>query len=401
MNAVAWRLTLAATALMALVMGSRSAFGLFVSPLNTATGLGLAGISLAAAVAQLGLGAGQPLVGRLAERHGAAPVIRVGAWALALSTAAIAWAGSVPLLAVALTAAALAGSATGSNALLVGELGRRLGPAQQGLAMGIVGAGGSAGQLLLSPATQWGIEHHGWLAALLATAALSLLALPLARAFDRPAPAPAVGTAPTVPISDVLRRPLFWAVTGAFGVCGFHIGFLTLHIPGVIERCGLSPSLAGPWLATMGVANIAGSLAVGLALRRFDAAWLLVGLYLWRAASIALLLWLPTTPVVLLAFALVMGLSYIAVLPPTSQLIARHFGAQRLGTLFGIVMVVHQVGGFAGVWLGGWLAENTGSDRLFWALDLVLALLAVGLVWPRQRRSPRPAPGLAAPAAAA
>jgi predicted MFS family arabinose efflux permease len=351
-------------------------------------------------MAQLGLGTAQPLVGRLAEHVGAARVIRVGAWALALSTAAIAWAGSVPLLALALTAAALAGSATGSNALLVGEIGRRLSPAQQGLAVGIVGAGGSAGQLLLSPATQWGIDHHGWLAALLATAALSLLALPLARVFDRPTPSPAAGVQAAPPIADVLRRPLFWAITGAFGMCGFHIGFLTMHMPGVIERCGLSPSFAGPWLALMGAANIVGSLAVGLALRRWDPAWLLVGLYLWRATGIALLLALPATPLVLLGFALVMGVSYIAVLPPTSQLIARHFGAQRLGTLFGIVMVLHQGGGFAGVWLGGWLAERSGNDQLFWSLDIVLALLAVALVWPR-RRSTHPQPALAPRGAAA
>jgi len=387
-NAAAWRLTLAATALMALVMGSRSAFGLFVSPLNTATGLGLAGISLAAAIAQLGLGAGQPLVARLAERHGAARVIRAGAWALALSTVAIAWAGSVPVLAAVLVAGALAGSATGSNALLIGALGRHLSGAQQGLAVGVVGAGGSAGQLLLSPATQWGIDHHGWLVALMATAVLCLLALPLSRAFD--APVPAAGPEPSSSIADVLRRPRFWAIAGSFGVCGFHIGYLTLHIPGFIERCGLSPSLAGPWLALLGAANIAGSIGIGFALRRWNAAWLLVVLFLWRAASVSLLLWLPPTPTVMLGFAAVMGLSYMAVLPPTSQLVAQHFGARRLGTLFGIVMVVHQVGGFAGVWLGGWLADITGSDGLFWRIDIALALLAVALVWPRTPHRARP-----------
>ena len=385
MNTRAWRLTLAATALMALVMGSRSAFGLFVSPLNTATGIGLAGISLAAAVAQLGLGVGQPLVGQLAERHGATTVIRVGTWLLAATTAAIVFADSLVMLAAVLCAGALAGAAVGSNALLIGEVGRRLPEAQRGLAVGIVGAGGSAGQLLLSPATQWAIDVHGWIVAMLATALMMLLAWPLAGAFRGPAPAPdTVSARPDAgTLRDALRQERFWGIAVAFGVCGFHIGFLSMHMPGVIERCGLPSSLSGTWLAVLGAANVAGSVGVGFALRRWQPAPLLVVLYTMRALSVAALLVLPPKREVLLGFAVVAGLSYMAVLPPISQLLARHFGVQRLGTLFGVVMLVHQVGSFAGIWLGGWAAGATGSDRLLWMVDIALALLAMALLWPR------------------
>jgi len=397
MNTLAWRLTLAATALMALVMGSRSAFGLFVSPLNTATGIGLAGISLAAAMAQLGLGIGQPLVGRLAERHGATRVIRVGAWLLAGTTAAVVLADSTGMLALVLCAGALAGAAVGSNALLVGEIGRRLPESQRGLAVGIVGAGGSAGQLLLGPATQWTIDAHGWVVAMLATALLFLLAWPLAGAFRGPVAASdtTAARAAAVTLRDALRQARFWRIAIAFGVCGFHIGFLGMHMPGVIERCGLPASLSGTWLAVLGAANVAGSVGVGFALRRWRPAPLLVGLYTMRALSVAALLVLPATTEVLLGFAVVAGLSYMAVLPPIAQLLGRHFGVQRLGTLFGVVMLVHQAGGFAGIWLGGWAAVATGSDRLLWGVDIALALLAVALLWPRgaaARRSSLRAP---------
>ena len=54
----------------------------------------------------------------------------------------------------------------------------------------------------------------------------------------------------------------------------------------------------------------------------------------------------------------------------------------RLGTLFGVVMLVHQVGSFAGIWLGGWAAQATGTDRLLWTVDIVLALAAAALVMP-------------------
>jgi predicted MFS family arabinose efflux permease len=191
----------------------------------------------------------------------------------------VAWVDSALGLALVLFAGALGAASVGSNALLVGELGRRLSPAQQGLAVGVVGAGGSAGQLLLTPATQFAIEAHGWVAAMVATAALCLLALPLARAFRAAAPKPGPPAAPAA-LGDVLRQAGFWRIACAFGVCGFHVGFLGMHMPGVIERCGLPQALAGVWLGLHGAANIAGSIGAGLVLRRWPAATLLVVLFL-------------------------------------------------------------------------------------------------------------------------
>jgi predicted MFS family arabinose efflux permease len=281
-----------------------------------------------------------------------------------------------------LLASAVAGSAVGSNGLLVGEVNRRLGAARAGFAVGLIGAGASVGQMLLGPAAQWAIDRQGWAAALLGLAALALLAGPLALPLRRaPGAAP---RAPAQPVAAVLRDVRFWRVAASFGVCGFHISFLAVHMPGVIERCGLPASLAGVWIGVAGAANIAGSIAVGLALRRHDAALLLAGLYAVRALGIAALLVLPPSAELLIGFALVMGASHMATLPPTTQLVARAHGVERLGTLFGIVMLVHQAGGFVGIWLGGLLAQASGSDRPLWLIDIALALLAAALVWPQR-----------------
>lgn len=389
MNAAAWRLTIAAAILMGLVVGGRSAFGLFVSPLNTASGIGLAGLSFALAVGQLGIGFTQPLVGAIADRFGAAKVIVVGAAMLALTTALPALSPVSAVVVLSLVLSALAGSAVGSNGLLVGEVGRAMPGAGMGLAVGVIGAGASIGQLLLGPATQWAIDSHGWTWALVATALLSLVAIPLAWPFRRPA-TPRVVRA-SQPVVDVLREWRFWRVAASFGVCGFHIAFLAVHMPGVIERCGMPASVAGTWIAIAGAANIAGSIAIGLAMKRHDAAVLLAGVYAIRALGIAALLLLPSSPMIMLMFAAVMGASHMATLPPTSHLIARQHGVERLGTLFGVVMLVHQVGAFAGIWFGGWAAEVTGDDTLLWLVDIALALGAAALVLPqslhRDRRS--------------
>jgi predicted MFS family arabinose efflux permease len=243
--------------------------------------------------------------------------------------------------------------------------------------MGLLGAGASVGPLLLGPLTQWAIDAGGWAWALIATALLGLLAWPLAAAMPRRT----ASVAPSRPVADVLREWRFWRVALSFGVCGFHVAFLAAHMPGVIERCGLPASLAGTWIGVAGAGNLAGSLLMGYALRRGEPAVLLAAMYLLRAASIAALLLLPVSAAAMLGFALLMGATHMATLPPTSTLVARQHGVARLGTLFGVVMLVHQLGSFAGIWFGGWAAERTGSDTLLWTVDTALALGATALAW--------------------
>jgi MFS family permease len=389
MDALAWRVTLSAAALMTLMAGLRSALGLFVSPLNTASGIGLGTLSLMLALGQLGVGLTQPLLGAAAEKIGAARVILLGATLFAaLFALPVVW--PLPgVISLALVGSAICAGAVVCNSVLVGEIGRAVPSARAGLAVGVFGAGASIGQLLFGPATQWAIEARSWPWALGASAALSLLALPLAFAFRRRAAPRAAASRGS--IRGMLAEWPFWRAALSFGVCGFHVSFLAVHMPGVIERCGLPASLGGTWIAVAGAANIGGSIAIGLALRRHDAAWLLVALYGVRALGVAALLALPPSPAVMLGFALVMGASHMATLPPTSQLVARRYGVERLGVLLGVVMLVHQVGGFAGIWFGGWAAEATGSDRLLWIVDIGLALLAAALVCPvRARRARQP-----------
>jgi predicted MFS family arabinose efflux permease len=383
----------AATALMALVMGTRSAFGLFISPMNSATGIGLAGLGFAVAVGQLAQGIAQPPLGWLADRFGTTRLIVVGSWTLALSTLALAVVDSVALLAAVAVLMAVASAAIGSNSLLLAEVGRRVSLEQRAMAFAVVSAGGSAGQLLIAPATQAAIDSHGWVFGIVATAALGLLALPLARVFaDRTAaPVRQETRSDTAIVNDVLRVPAFWFTALSFGVCGFHIAFLTTHMPGVIERCGLSPSLAGLWLAVLGAANITGSLAAGVLLKRLSTQAFLMGIFALRAISIVLLLALPISPKVMLGFAILMGLSYMALLPAISLQVAERLGTERLATIFGVVALVHQIGSFAGAWLGGVVAEATGRDTLTWSIDIGLALLAIAFQWRLARpQSSRP-----------
>src|SRR5207344_3615611 len=85
-RAALWLVLLAAAGTFALTMGTRQTMGLFLSPLNTATGLGLASISLAFAFGQLWWGLTQPFAGAMADRHGAGRVLVAGVLLVALGT---------------------------------------------------------------------------------------------------------------------------------------------------------------------------------------------------------------------------------------------------------------------------------------------------------------------------
>jgi predicted MFS family arabinose efflux permease len=366
-------LTAAAVVLLAVTMGSRSVFGLFLSPLNSATGLGVATISFAIAVSQLTWGAAQPFCGMLAERYGPARVILAGSLLSAMTGALIPFARDAALLVTVFAVAGIAATA-GSPSLLVGVVSQRVSTERRGLIAGIVGAGGPLGQLVLAPATQGLISVAGWMSAALAVAGLSLAALPLAFAFRGMAGATA--TQPVGSLREALGSSRYWIINGTFFVCGLHVFFLVTHLPGVIELCGLPAVVSGISLAVLGLFNIAGSIAAGFAVQRYSMKRTLAALYIARALAIGLFLIAPKTELTVLAFSAWMGITYMAVLPPTAGLVGKLFGAERLPTLLGITFVVHQAGAFLGSWLGGVVLENTGSYDRMWILDLMLAGLA-------------------------
>jgi MFS family permease len=152
------------------------------------------------------------------------------------------------------------------------------------------------------------------------------------------------------------------------------VAFLATHLPGVMAACGLPTQWAGWSLAMMGLFNIVGSVAMGWAVGRWRMKSLLSLVYATRAVAVLLFLLAPKTGPVMLVFAAVMGLTFLSTVPPTAGLVAKFFGPANMATLFGIVMLTHQVGGFLGAWLGGKVFEATGAYDWVWYIDIVLAV---------------------------
>ncbi|WP_260851461.1 MFS transporter [Denitromonas ohlonensis] len=398
-----WGLVLAAAGLLAITMGGRQTLGLFVSPINTSTGLGITTISFAMAVAQFVWGAIQPVAGAVADRYGPGRALAAGILLMAAGAALTPMMDSSIGMVFSIGFLMAAGSGAGSFSVLIGAASQRLPTHRRGMASGVINAGGSFGQFVFAPLMQKLIGVFGWMGAMYSLAVITLAALPMARLLrGRPAPVASVSATEAPPLergmratlSDAFRDRSYLLVHAGFFTCGFHIAFLVTHLPGEVDLCGLPAQVASWSLAIIGLANIAGSLYAGWCVQHYRSKYILFWMYASRAALVALYLVAPKTEMTFYIFAAGLGFTWLATVPPTAGVVGKLFGTRYLATLFGMTLLSHQVGGFLGAWLGGIAITETGDYQWMWYADIALAALAAVANLPirEPRIEPRPQP---------
>ena len=384
-----WLVLLAAAGTFALTMGTRQTMGLFLADVNKSTGLGIADISLAFAFGQLWWGLTQPFAGAFADRIGAGRVLVIGVCLVALGTVLTPMMTSTVGLIFAIGVLAAGGAGMAGPSVLMAATTRLLPPEKRGMATGIVNAGGSFGQFVLAPVAVGLTALLGWMGSMQTLGLIVLLALPAAWVLkgNSNAVASVTGTAnaegvrvpvPRLSAGAAIKQAMndrsFLLLGAGFFVCGFHVAFLGTHLPNVVAMCGLPPSISAWSLGLLGLFNIFGSLGMGWAVGRWRMKTLLSLVYAARAVAVMIFLASPKTATVMLIFAAVMGLTFLSTVPPTAGLVAKFFGPANMATLFGIVMLSHQVGGFLGAWLGGKVFTMTGSYDTIWMIDIALAI---------------------------
>ncbi|MGZ5266745.1 MAG: MFS transporter [Caldimonas sp.] len=380
-----WLVLLAAGGVFAVTMGARQSMGLFLSAINSTTGLGLASISLAFGVGQLWWGLTQPAAGILADRYGAGRVLFFGLVLVCLGTALVPLMTTTLGLIFAIGVLAAGGAGFAGPSVLLSSAVRLSPPDKRGIASGIVNAGGSFGQFVFVPIAGAITAAAGWATSVQSMAAIVLLALPAAWVL-RGRPTPVASAAPAghptatakrettrAAIGRAIRDPSYRLLAAGFFVCGFHVAFIATHLPGVVAACQLPPSVGAWALAIVGLFNIVGSLAMGWAVGRWRMKSLLSLVYAARGVAVLVFMLAPKTEAVVLVFAAFIGLTYLSTVPPTAGLVAKFFGPAHMATLFGFVMLSHQLGGFLGAWLGGKAFDWTGSYDWMWYADIVLA----------------------------
>ncbi|HEY0615856.1 MAG TPA: MFS transporter [Candidatus Elarobacter sp.] len=378
-------------------LGVRQTFGLYIGPIAGEHLVTVGLLSLAIALQNLIWGLAQPFAGALTDRFGPAPVVAGGAVLYALGLAAVAV--DPGALAVVLGFGVLVGlgQAAMTFAVVISSVSRAADATQRATAVALAAAGGSLGQVALVPIAQIAIGQAGFRTALLVMAAIALAAAPvgiaLGRRRDAGAAASAAGPAESTgsAIRTALRDPNFLLLTAGFFACGYQLAFMGVHLPGYLVACHVGANVAAASLATIGFFNIIGSFAFGRAADRVPPQMLLAGLYAVRASATVIYLVVPVTAVSTLAFAVVMGLTWLGTVPLTNAVIARLHGLPNLGALFGVCFVGHQIGGFLGALSGGLSLQLTGSYAPVWVATVVVGFAAALLNLPI-RFAARPAP---------
>jgi predicted MFS family arabinose efflux permease len=377
--------------IVTLGMGVRQSLGVFLRPISMELEVGRQVFGLALAIQTLIFGLAQPFAGIAADRWGAGRVVALGAVVYAAGLALAGASSSATDLYVSL--GLLVGLAMSGTTMVVvlGAVGRAVPEHLRSTAFGIVMAGGSFGQFAVVPGAQALLGALDWRWALLALAAL-VLAVALLAPGVAGRPAARAGQSLAQALREARGHSGYWLLNAGFFVCGFHVSFISTHLPAYLQDASL-PVWVGAWsLAAIGLFNIFGSYLFGAWGDRYRKKWLLSGLYFARAVAITVFLALPPTPTTALAFAAVMGFLWLGTVPLTSGIVAQVFGTQHLSMLFGIVFLSHQVGGFFGAWLGGYAFDALGSYQSVWLVSIALGLIAAVLHLPI---ADRPAPRLA------
>jgi MFS family permease len=386
-----WRtsgwILLGSALILALSLGTRHGFGLFLPPMSAQFGWGREVFAFAIALQNLVWGLAQPFTGALADRFGAAKVVFVGGILYAVGLAMMSMADSPASLS--LSAGLLIGIGLSGTtfSIILGVVGRALPPEKRSMGMGLASAAGSFGQFAMLPGTLGLIGWLGWSMALVALGLLVAFILPLvAMLKDKPVPVTAGEQTLREALHEACTHSGFWLLAFGFFVCGFQVVFIGVHLPAYLVDQHLPATVGTTVLALIGLFNVFGTYIAGWLGGRMSKPRLLTGLYLLRAVVIVLFLWAPLTETTAYLFGISMGLLWLSTVPLTNGTVATLFGVRNLSMLGGIVFLFHQLGAFLGGWLGGVVYDHTGNYDLIWHVSIALSLLAAALNWPVRER---------------
>ncbi|MFP8967279.1 MFS transporter [Pokkaliibacter sp. CJK22405] len=397
-NRLPWLILLAGSIVLALNLGIRQTLSLLIPDMLVMPTLNLGTMGLAFAIQNLIWGLTSPIAGILADRYGSARVLALGAVLYALGLILAAWITQVWQLHLELGLILGLGAGATTFPLVLAVVGKAFPPNQRSRALGLASAGGSVGQFLMAPIMNSLNHQFGWQSTLIIVGLLALVMIPSAY-FLQSEPAhkvPSTGQ-PSIGIRKALEQagqhPSFWLLNIGFFVCGFHVAFIATHLPTYVSLCGLPSNVSATGLALIGLFNIFGSLTSGYLGGKYRPKWMLSGLYGLRALVLAIFWVAPKTPVTVLCFAAAIGFLWLSTVPLTSGALGQIFGPTYLATLFGVVMLSHQIGAFFGAWLGGELMELTGSFDVMWMISIGLGLLAMVIHLPVNDRPSDENPG--------
>ncbi|MDG2187733.1 MAG: MFS transporter [Hyphomicrobiales bacterium] len=374
--------------ILAIAVGIRQSFGLFLEPVSTSLNLGRETFALSIGLVNLLWGALAPFTGALSDKYGLKKVVIFGTLTYALGILILSNADQGMSLIIGGVIVGMGLSGMGFTVIL-GAVGKFAPPEKRGTALGLTTMGGSIGMFLGIPVSGSLIQATGWSSAFFWLAIISLLIIPLVYGLV----SKKINTNENntriesdESLKEVLNQALnsrhFILLVCGFFICGFHVNFIVAHLPAYISDMSLPKDVSTTALALVGFANIFGVAIAGRLGDKFAKSDVLVVLYSLRAIVFIIYIITPISIASTLIFTFTLGLLWLGTVPLTSGLVATFFGPKYMSMLYGIVFFGHQLGGFFSAWIGGKIYDFTGNYDIMWWFSVLLGIFAAFLHYP-------------------
>lgn len=374
-----------------LVLGSRFSMGMFLPYMPQALGVSMMDISAVLAVSMIGAAVAQPLAGLILDRWGGSVVLSLGLACAGLALCGTAFASAlwqVLLLMGCLNAVAYAAVSPVSTASIVASWFDK----RRGAALGIATSGTKMAMVLLPPVIAALIALYGWRIAMACLGLLVLLLIPAVLLLLKPAPDSAAALRARVWAGDsgrhappsqfgttvrkALRTRTFWCIAIALFANGLVMNLVFIHLPNYVLDAGYADALAATALSLLGAVGLFGTMATGVLSDRLGRRNMLLVMFGARAVTALMILVVPV-PVTLVAFVVIFGLLGYGAIGVLGAMGPDLFGRQ-FAVIMSVAYVFNQLGGAAGVYVGGASLSLTGGYDA--ALLLSVALTLVSLV---------------------
>lgn len=358
--------------------GTRSNYGLMRSAISASSGVDYAGISFVFAAAQLAFGIMQPVFGAVALKTSNAFALICGAAMMVLELILTPLCHSSQTLLFCFGLLMPAGLGAFSFGLIMGTITPLLGEKRAASVSGIVSASTGLGSILMVLILRRVLDHFGLWGAMLTIALPMMCIMPILLLLRSPKNSHVSAERPLLLplLKTAFQNRSYLLLSLAFFTCGFHMAIIETHLYAQFSSYGFSEQNVAYAFSIYGIASICGSVTSGYLGSRFPMKKVLGCVYFSRAVWTVGYLLLPKSQASMYMFAVLLGLTGSATVPPTSGLIGRLFGPAALGTLFGVSFLFHQTGSFASAWVGGLTVSATGSYTLIWCIDAVLCVTA-------------------------
>jgi len=365
--------------------GARFALSLMLHPMATDLGWSRTTLSSVVTVFMVLSALALPFVGQLVDRFGARAVLAAG---VVISGVSLGLMGLIhaPWHAVALYGLLFAFGSAATSITPIGVMLSRAYPEKAGMANSIAISGMGVGQLVIVSVLAAQLTSLGWRGAYgmlgLATIVCVLpLVLLVGRRFEPPGSSATNGTVPEAGDSSlrhVMLGARFWLLAIVYAICGFQDFLVATHVVAFALDEGVGPLLAGNMLAFMGLAGLAGVLLAGALNDRFGARVPTGLCFVIRVIAFAAILQIKD-PAVIVAVALGYGFTFWMTAPLTVVYSRALTSLALLGTLTGIITMIHHVSGGLGALVGARVFDVTGNYDMAMLIMLATSVLALVL----------------------